>query len=99
MSTKIVVVGTGYVGLANAVLLAQHNQVVAVDIDADKVAQLNRQESPIQDDDISLFLRQRPLNLRASTYVTSVYYNADYVVIVNPHEYDPKTKFFNKQSV
>lgn len=99
MSTKIVVVGTGYVGLANAVLLAQHNQVVAVDIDADKVAQLNRQESPIQDDDISLFLRQRPLNLRATTDGPSVYKNADYVVIATPTDYDPKTNYFNTQSV
>src|SRR5690625_5180706 len=99
MSTKIVVVGTGYVGLANAVLLAQHNQVVAVDIDADKVAQLNRQESPIQDEDISHFLKDKELNLKATTDGLAAYAEADYVVVATPTDYDPKSNYFNTSSV
>jgi len=96
---KIVVVGTGYVGLANAVLLAQHNQVVAVDIDADKVAQLNRQESPIQDEDISHFLKDKELNLKATTDGLAAYAEADYVVVATPTDYDPKSNYFNTSSV
>jgi len=96
---KIVVVRTGYVGLANAVLLAQHNEVVAVDIDADKVAQLNRQESPIQDEDISHFLKEKELNLKATTDGLSAYATADYVVVATPTDYDPKSNYFNTSSV
>lgn len=96
---NIVVVGTGYVGLANAVLLAQHNHVTAVDIDPDKVALLNQKQSPIQDEDISHYLAQQPLNLQATTDGGKAYEQADYVVIATPTDYDPKTNYFNTQSV
>lgn len=96
---KIVVVGTGYVGLANAVLLAQHNQVVAVDIDADKVALLNRRESPIQDEDISHFLKEKDLALTATTDGLAAYAEADYVVVATPTDYDPKSNYFDTSSV
>lgn len=96
---KIVVVGTGYVGLANAVLLAQHNEVIAVDIDPEKVALLNQKKSPIQDDEISQYLREKPLNLKATTNGRSAYKEADYVVVATPTDYDPKSNYFNTQSV
>lgn len=96
---KIVVVGTGYVGLANAVLLAQHNRVVAVDIDAEKVNQLNNKESPIQDEDISWFLKEKKLDLQATTDGLTAYQEADYVVVATPTDYDPKTNYFNTSSV
>ncbi|MBY6063731.1 nucleotide sugar dehydrogenase [Pseudidiomarina sediminum] len=95
----IVVVGTGYVGLSNAVLLAQHNRVTAVDIDAHKVAQINQQESPIKDPDIEHFLAHEALSLTATTDATSAYAQAQWVLIATPTDYDPETNYFNTQSV
>lgn len=99
---KIAVAGTGYVGLSLAVLLSQHNEVVAVDIVSEKVEKINRWESPIQDDYIEKFLcehEERNLNLRATTDGESAYKDADYVIIAAPTNYDPQKNFFDCSAV
>lgn len=98
-ATKITVVGTGYVGISNAVLLAQRNHVVALDIDARKVEQINKKRSPIVDPEIEDYLATRPLDLVATTDKFVAYQDADFVVVATPTDYDPDTNYFNTGSV
>jgi UDPglucose 6-dehydrogenase len=98
-SLKIAVAGTGYVGLSNAVLLAQHNEVIAVDVVAAKVDLLNDKKSPIEDKEITDYLTNKPLNLKATLDTELAYKDAEFVIIATPTDYDAQTNYFNTSSV
>lgn len=99
MKIKIAIAGTGYVGLSNAVLLSQHNEVIAVDIIESRVNLINNKQATVADDEIQHYLVNEPLNLKATLDKNSAYSNADYVVIATPTDYDPETNYFNTSSV
>lgn len=96
---KITIVGTGYVGISNAILLAQHNHVIALDVKAKKVEQINQRQSPIADNEVECYLTSKPLNLRATLDKVEAYQYAEFVIIATPTDYDPETNYFNTSTV
>ena len=96
---KIAVVGTGYVGLANAVLLAQHNEVVALDINAERVAMINRGEPTVEDAELEQFLKERTLHLVATMDSAQAYRDANFIIVATPTDYDPDNNYFDTSGV
>lgn len=96
---QLTIAGTGYVGLSNAVLLAQHHQVIALDVVAEKVEQINQGLSPIADKELEDYLANKPLNLRATLDKFEAYERAEFVIIATPTDYDPETNYFNTNTV
>ena len=96
---KITIAGTGYVGLSNAILLAQHNEVKALDIIKDKVEMINNKKSPIADPEIEEYLATKDLNLTATTDNYEAFKDAEYVIISTPTNYDPEKNYFNTRTV
>lgn len=97
--TKIAVAGIGYVGIANAVLLAQHNEVVAIDLSSERVDLINQRKSPIEDAEIETYLAEKSLNLSATLDKKAAYSEADFVIVATPTNYDPETNYFDTSSV
>src|SRR5699024_7992824 len=96
---KVTIAGTGYVGLSNAVLLAQHNEVTALDVIQEKVDLINNKKSPIVDTEITEYLQTKDLNLTATTDYKEAFKDAEYVIISTPTNYDPEQKFFDTSTV